>query len=88
MTGTIHISSIVVTADPKRLDEATAAISALDIAEIAIAAPSGKMVVTLETDNEHELVQGLNLIQLMPGVASAALCFHHSEDAETAALAQ
>ena len=39
------------------------------------------MIVTLETPDEHTLVQGLTDIQLMPGVASAALCYHHSEDA-------
>lgn len=79
MKDTLHISSLVVTADPTRLDMVKAAISALDIAEIAIADPSGKMVVTLETPDETALVQGLTDIQLMPGVASAALCYHHSE---------
>lgn len=79
MSGALHISSLVVTADPARLDTVTAAISALEIAEIAIADPSGKLVVTLETPDEHALVQGLTDIQLMPGVASAALCYHHSE---------
>lgn len=81
MTETIHISSLVVTADPARLDMVKASISALDIAEIAIADPSGKLVVTLDTPDEAALAQGLTDIQLMPGVASAALCYHHSEDA-------
>ena len=80
MSQSLHISSLVVTADPKRLDIVHAAINALEIADIAISDPSGKMVVTLETPDEYELVQGLTDIQLMPGVASAALCFHHSED--------
>ena len=78
----LHISSLVVTADPERLDAVTTAISALEIAEIAISDPSGKMVVTLETPDEHALVQGLTDIQLMPGVASAALCYHHSESSD------
>ncbi len=84
MSQALHISSLVVTADPERLDTVTTAISALDIAEIAIADPSGKLVVTLETPDEHALVQGLTDIQLMPGVASAALCYHHSEEPDQA----
>ena len=85
MTAELHISSLVVTADPKRLDEVTTAITALDYAETAISDPSRKMIVTLETPDEHTLVQGLTDIQLMPGVASAALCYHHSEAPDGAA---
>ena len=83
MTERLHISSIVVTADPARLQVVTDGISAMDHAEVAIADPSGKLVVTLETPSEHELVEGLNALQLLPGVVSAALCFHHSEAADT-----
>ena len=81
MSSPIHISSIVVTADPTKLQSVTDRISAIEFAEIAIADPSGKLVVTLETPDEHTLVQGLTDIQLLPGIASAALCFHHSDTA-------
>ncbi len=81
MTGAaIHISSLVVTADPARLEQIMQDISALEAAEIAIADRSGKLVVTLETLDEHSLIHSLTDIQLIPGVASAALCYHHSED--------
>ncbi len=79
MTQEIHISSLVVTADPKRIKIVESAINAHPIAEVAISDPSGKLIVTLETPDEHQLVQGLTDIQLLPGVASAALCYHHSE---------
>jgi nitrate reductase NapD len=84
MTASFHISSLVVTADPKRLSRVKAAISRLKYAEIAIADSSGKLVVTLETQSEQALVQGLTDIQFIPGVASAALCYHHSEVTEAA----
>ena len=78
----LHISSIVVTADPNRLDTVIPAINALEIAEVSLTGPMGKLVVTLETDSEADMIQGLTDIQLMPGVASAALCYHHADGAE------
>ena len=82
MSDRLHISSIVVTADPKRLDTVVAAINALDIAEVALTGAGGKLVVTLDADTEAQMIQGLTDIQLMPGVASAALCYHHADDAD------
>lgn len=80
MSREIHISSIVVTADPDRLDTVEPAIEALDIAEISVRAPAGKLVVTLESSDEHGMVQALTDIQLMPGVVSAALVYHQTTD--------
>ena len=40
---------------------------------------AGKLVVTLETDNEADIVTRLNEISLLSGVMSAALVFHHYE---------
>ena len=78
MTPEFHISSIVVTADPRRLNIVTPEIAALEIAEIAYSDANGKMIVTLETESERAMVDALTAIQLMPGVASAALAYHHT----------
>ncbi|MEX0346582.1 MAG: chaperone NapD [Rhizobiaceae bacterium] len=78
MNEQLHISSIVVTADPDRLDIVEPAIEALGIAEIAVRGPGGKLIVTLETGEEQSMVQALTDIQLMPGVASAALVYHQT----------
>jgi nitrate reductase NapD len=57
----------------------------LELARIAgveiHAATDCKIVVTLETDSEAELVTRLNEISLLDGVMSANLVFHHYEDA-------
>ena len=82
MSDRLHISSIVVTADPKRLDTVVEAINAHPIAEVALAGDGGKLVVTLDAETEAEMIQGLTDIQLMPGVASAALCYHHADEAD------
>ena len=78
MSEEFHISSVVVTADPRRRAEVEPAITALGIADIAYSDPGGKMIVTLETENERDMVDALTAIQLMPGVASAALAYHHA----------
>ena len=42
----------------------------------------GKLVVTLETATEGEIVERLNRIQTLDGVLAAALVFHHFEPAQ------
>lgn len=78
MSKPIHISSIVVTADPDRLDVVEPAILAFDMADIAMRGPGGKLIVTLETEDENSMVGALTDIQLMPGVVSAALVYHQT----------
>jgi nitrate reductase NapD len=41
----------------------------------------GKLVVTLETQSEGEIVERLNRIQALEGVLAANLVFHHVEPA-------
>ena len=80
MTSLVHISSILVTADPRRLDEVEPAIDAYPIAEIAGGNETGKLIVTLETPDESAMVKALTDIQLMPGVFSAALVYHQTTE--------
>ena len=77
-----HISSLVVHARPECFAGIDRAIAALPGAEIAIADPSGKMVVTLETKSQAAVADALTTITLLDGVLSAALVFHHVEEAE------
>jgi nitrate reductase NapD len=39
----------------------------------------GKIVITLETADEHEIVQRMGAIGELPGVLSTALVFQHSD---------
>ena len=89
MTATLHISSIVVTADPRRVDQVVETIEAIDMAEVPVQGPAGKLIVTLESDSESAMVETLNTIQLLPGVASAALVYHQTttDAAASAAVA-
>lgn len=74
-----HISSLVVRARPDRLAAVVRRIAALSVAEIAMTDPSGKIVVTLETLNEDEIVAAMNAMQNMSGVVSVALVYHQTE---------
>ena len=75
-----HISSLVVRAHPARLAAVVARIQRLSIAEVALSdPPSGKIVVTLETRDEDEIVAAMAALQGMTGVVSVALVYHQTE---------
>lgn len=80
MTAPFHISSLVVRADPARRAAVEAEIARLPRAEVALSDATGKIVVTLETADEHEIVAAMTAMQLLEGVVSAALVFHHMEE--------
>lgn len=85
-----HISSAIIHARPEAAAELCRRIPALMPGLEVPAAEGGKLVVTLETDSESEIVDRLNAISLMDGVLSVSLVYHHFEPpAETpdAALA-
>jgi nitrate reductase NapD len=74
-----HISSLVIHALPDAAEAVCTAVSALEGVEVHAREPSGKLVVTLETSHETQIVEHLNAIQAMRGVLSVALVFHHFE---------
>lgn len=74
-----HISSAVIHARPAAAAELRQRIPALMPGVEVPAAEGGKLVVTLETDSESEIVDRLNAIALMDGVLSVSLVYHHFE---------
>lgn len=78
-----HVSSLIVHVQHDRVNALRAKISGMPGAEIH-AVERGKMIVTLETANEGEIVARLNEISLCDGVMSAALVYHHVERANQA----
>jgi nitrate reductase NapD len=73
-----HVSSLVVHVRPERAGAARAALNGMPGVEIHAEA-DGKIIVTLETDTEADIVTRLNEISLLDGVMSAALVYHHFE---------
>ncbi|NNE89193.1 MAG: hypothetical protein HKN27_14050 [Silicimonas sp.] len=74
MSDSCHISSVRVTVDPSRLAYITRSISKLEFATITKAMSPEELLVVLKSPTMVALIHGLTDIQLMPGVASAALC--------------
>ncbi|HSA81280.1 MAG TPA: chaperone NapD [Geminicoccaceae bacterium] len=75
----IHVASLVVHVRPERVAELEEAIAAFAGAEVAAADRSGKLVVTLEADDERRIADQLDAIGALPGVLSATLVAHHAE---------
>jgi nitrate reductase NapD len=77
-----HITSLLVHGRPDAVPAITAAIVGIPGAEVPIADPGGKLVVTLETPSEAAVADALTRISLLDGVYAAALVFHHVDDDE------
>ncbi|MBY6057550.1 chaperone NapD [Leisingera daeponensis] len=86
MTEEIHISSLLVRCNPAQMEAVLAAIQSMPRAEISQTGPSGKIVVLFEADSDRAIGDALAKIQLLDGVASAALVFHQTCDAQDLAI--
>jgi nitrate reductase NapD len=72
-----HISSLLVHGRPEAVPRLAAAIARIAGAEVPIADPSGKLVVTIEGASEDAIADALARINLLDGVLAATLVFHH-----------
>jgi nitrate reductase NapD len=75
----IHVCSLVVHAWPEQLDAVAEAVAGLPGAELHGRDPAGKLVVTLETDTESDILDRMNAIGDIKGVLSTSLVFQHHE---------
>jgi periplasmic nitrate reductase NapD len=79
MEGEHHITGLVVHARPERLSGVLAVLRDMPGVEIHGDSPAGKIVVTLETRTEHDVVQRMGEIGELSGVLSTALVYHRFE---------
>ena len=79
MDHDIHIAGIVVLVFPERLDTVIAAIRLIPCATVHASSPDGKVVITLETDSARRIVDYMDAIRALPGVANVALVYQHAE---------
>ena len=77
---TSHIASLLIQGRPEELDNIVAALTAIDGVESHGSPSVGKLIVTLETENDAGLVDAMNRIQVTPGVITASLVYHQMED--------
>src|SRR5262249_34137622 len=76
-----EIASILVQARPERLDEVARPLEALAGAQIYSRDTRGKLVVVVEASGTDRIGATLNAISLLPGVLTAALVFHGTDEA-------
>ncbi len=81
MSAEVHISSLMVQARPADMTAIGAAIGDLEGAEVHGDGEQGKLVVTLETISEGEMLTHIEAINRLAGVLCVALIFHQVEDA-------
>ena len=76
MCEALHVSSLLIRAHPKALQEVQDAINRRNGAEVALTEAGGKIIVTLESESEAEIVDCLHSFGLLDGVVSTALVYH------------
>ncbi|PVE20685.1 sorbose reductase [Microvirga sp. KLBC 81] len=79
MTRERHISSLVVHSHPDKVPSIVEILGSIEGAEVHGGEEAGKLIVTLETETENQVVERINAIQLLDGVLAATLVFHHFE---------
>ena len=79
MPDELHVSSLVVHCRRERAAEVAATLRGLDGVEVHGGVPEGKLVVTLETATEGDIVERLGQVQGLDGVLAANLVFHQFE---------
>ncbi len=75
----IHISSLVVHAEPNHLEKVKTAILALPGSEIFADDPQGKIVVVLTTEDQGFITTTIDKISELEHVLNVALVYHHIE---------
>jgi len=82
MPDEVHISSLVVHSRPESAHAVAERLCGMAGVEVHCATAIGKIVATLETATEGEVVERLNAIQVLDGVLAATLVFHQYEPAQ------
>lgn len=78
----LHIASLVVHSAPSRTHRVADIIAAIPGAQVHAAAPTGKLVVTLEASTTGEMMEKVTGIQRTSGVLSAALVYQYVDTLE------
>ncbi|MEN6588004.1 MAG: chaperone NapD [Sulfuricella sp.] len=75
----MHISGVVVHARPGRAAQAHQQLSAVAGVEVHVSDVEGKLIVTLEQENEQSTVDTFGRLNELPDVLSATMVYHHFE---------
>ena len=76
----MNITGIVVLSRPARSEDLRRALGEIPGFEVHTVTPEGRMVVTVERDDDLEARAAMDAIARTDGVLSLALVFHHEEE--------
>jgi len=75
-----HIASVLVQAWPERLTRVEAELTRLPGVESHGSNGAGKLIITVETRSDGELLDKINRIETADGVIAVSLVYHHAEE--------
>jgi periplasmic nitrate reductase NapD len=75
----LNISSVIVHPGPGRVEDVRSQLAALNGIEIHAVAEDGRMIVTIEADNDGAMADAYDAINKTDGVMSAAMVYHQTE---------
>lgn len=75
----MNISSAIIHAHPRDVAVVEAGLATLAGVEVQAVSPEGKMIVTIETEDDGSNAATYQLIGQLDGVMSAAMVFHQTE---------
>lgn len=76
----MNICGILVHTQPQGFDAVRERLLSVEGVEVHGMSDEGRVVVTLEEDNEDTMAESLLTIQRLEGVLSASMIYHHNED--------
>ncbi|WP_372880709.1 chaperone NapD [Psychromonas sp.] len=81
-TEELHVSSLIVHLNPKKLREIESSINSLEGAELVTISPVGKAIVVLEAPNQRVIMEVIDKINGLDGVINTGLVYHEFEKLE------
>jgi nitrate reductase NapD len=75
----MNISSVIVNANPAKLPLVRTGLESISGVEVHAATEDGRLVITIETEDNGAIVGTFERIQTLDGVMSAAMVYHQFE---------
>lgn len=81
MSNELHVTSLIVQVQPDKMADVRQKIMAIKNAELS-ANNDVKLVVVIEGTSQKSLMDDISTINALPGVLSATMVYHQSEELE------
>ncbi len=79
---TTHVASLLIQAWPDRIAATEAALNAIPGVECHGPAGPGKLIVTVDVDDDSGLVEAVSRIEATKGVITASLVYHQMDEGD------